>query len=73
MFSLKFISGKYQGGEFPLTPGKQLIIGRSPELELALVEDMVSRKHAKLTVTDDGRVSIEDLGSSNGRRRCAGR
>ena len=66
MFSLKFISGKYQGGEFPLTPGKQLIIGRSPELELALVEDMVSRKHAKLTVTDDGRVSIEDLGSSNG-------
>lgn len=66
MFSLKFISGKYQGGEFPLTPGKQLIIGRSPDLELALVEDMVSRKHAKLTVTDDGRITIEDLGSSNG-------
>ncbi|MBR2980220.1 MAG: FHA domain-containing protein [Myxococcaceae bacterium] len=66
MFSLKFISGKYQGGEFPLTPGKQLIIGRSPELELALVEDMVSRKHAKLTVTGDGRITLEDLGSSNG-------
>lgn len=66
MFSLKFISGKYQGGEFPLIPGKQLIIGRSPDLELALIEDMVSRKHAKLTVTDDGRITLEDLGSSNG-------
>lgn len=66
MYSLKFISGKYQGGEFPLVPGKQHIIGRSPELELALVEDMVSRKHAKLTITDDGRITIEDLGSSNG-------
>lgn len=66
MFSLKFISGKYQGGEFPLTPGKQLIIGRSSELELALIEDMVSRKHARLTVTDDGRITLEDLGSSNG-------
>ncbi len=66
MISLKFISGKYQGGEFPLAPGKQLIIGRSPDLELALIEDMVSRKHAKLTVTDDGRITLEDLGSSNG-------
>ncbi|MDR0965036.1 MAG: FHA domain-containing protein [Myxococcales bacterium] len=66
MFSLKFISGKYQGGEFPLVSGKQLIIGRAPELELALIEDMVSRKHAKLTVTDDGRITLEDLGSSNG-------
>lgn len=66
MYSLKFISGKYQGGEFPLVPGRQHIIGRSPELELALVEDMVSRKHAKLTVMDDGRITIEDLGSSNG-------
>ncbi len=64
-FALKFISGKYQGGEFPLKGDKQLIIGRSSELDMVLVEDMVSRKHAKITITG-GKISIEDLGSTNG-------
>src|SRR3712207_7685536 len=32
---------------------------------MVLVEDMVSRKHAKIT-TDDRTVSIQDLGSTNG-------
>ncbi len=64
-YALKFISGKYQGGEFPLKGDKQLIIGRSSELDIVLVEDMVSRKHAKITITA-GKISIEDLGSTNG-------
>jgi pSer/pThr/pTyr-binding forkhead associated (FHA) protein len=64
-FALKFISGKYQGGEFPLKGDKQLIIGRSSELDMVLVEDMVSRKHAKITLTS-GKITIEDLGSTNG-------
>jgi pSer/pThr/pTyr-binding forkhead associated (FHA) protein len=64
-YALKFISGKYQGGEFPLKPEKQIIVGRSSELDMVLVEDMVSRKHAKITVTG-GKVTIEDLGSTNG-------
>ena len=64
-FALKFISGKYQGGEFPLKNDKQIIIGRSSELDMVLVEDMVSRKHAKIVVTG-GKVTIEDLGSTNG-------
>ncbi len=64
-FALKFISGKYQGGEFPLKVDKQVVIGRSSELDMVLVEDMVSRKHAKITV-GDGRILIEDLGSTNG-------
>jgi pSer/pThr/pTyr-binding forkhead associated (FHA) protein len=64
-FALKFISGKYQGGEFPLKGDKQLVIGRSSELDMVLVEDMVSRKHAKITI-EGGRISIEDLGSTNG-------
>jgi pSer/pThr/pTyr-binding forkhead associated (FHA) protein len=64
-FALKFISGKYQGGEFPLKGDKQLIIGRSSELDIVLVEDMVSRKHAKITL-QAGKISIEDLGSTNG-------
>jgi hypothetical protein len=64
-FALKFISGKYQGGEFPLKMEKQIVIGRSSELDMVLVEDMVSRKHAKITVSA-GKITIEDLGSTNG-------
>ena len=64
-WALRFISGKYQGGEFPLRPHREIVIGRSSELDMVLVEDMVSRKHAKIT-TDDKTVSIQDLGSTNG-------
>ncbi len=62
---LKFISGKYQGGEFPLEMDSEIVIGRSSELDMVLVEDMVSRRHARIT-TFDGEVMIEDLGSVNG-------
>jgi len=64
-FALKFISGKYQGGEFPLKGDRQILIGRSSDLDMVLVEDMVSRKHAKITIAD-GKITIEDLGSTNG-------
>jgi hypothetical protein len=64
-WALRFISGKYQGGEFPLRPHREIIIGRSSDLDMVLVEDMVSRKHAKIT-TDDNVVTIQDLGSTNG-------
>jgi pSer/pThr/pTyr-binding forkhead associated (FHA) protein len=65
LWTLRFISGKYQGGEFPLRPNREIIVGRSSDLDLVLVEDMVSRKHAKI-VTDTKGVSIQDLGSTNG-------
>jgi hypothetical protein len=65
-YALKFISGKYQGGEFPLKAERQIVIGRSSELDMVLVEDMVSRKHARIVVNGTGQISIEDLGSTNG-------
>jgi pSer/pThr/pTyr-binding forkhead associated (FHA) protein len=64
-WALRFISGKYQGGEFPLKMNRQVIIGRSSELDMVLVEDMVSRKHAKISI-GPGKIVIEDLGSTNG-------
>jgi Domain of unknown function (DUF4388)/Inner membrane component of T3SS, cytoplasmic domain len=64
-FALRFISGKYQGGEYPLSDNGEVVIGRSSELDLVLIEDMVSRKHAKLTL-QPGQVTISDLGSTNG-------
>ncbi|WP_373044717.1 DUF4388 domain-containing protein [Vulgatibacter sp.] len=64
-YALKFISGKYQGGEFPLKADKEIVVGRSADLDMVLVEDMVSRKHARL-VSSGGKVVIADLGSTNG-------
>ena len=65
IFALRFISGKYQGGELPLHPGREIIIGRSSDLDMVLVEDMVSRKHAKITTSAE-QIHIQDLGSTNG-------
>src|SRR6202165_3811372 len=64
-FALRFISGKYQGGEYPLQAAGEVVVGRSSELDMVLVEDMVSRKHAKITLAP-GQISIADLGSTNG-------
>ena len=64
-YLLKFISGKYQGGEFPVASDREIVIGRANELDVVLVEDMVSRRHAKISSAHDS-LSIEDLGSTNG-------
>lgn len=62
---LRFISGKYQGGEFPLTEGVPVVVGRSSDLDMVLVEEMVSRRHAHIEMRS-GVVHVEDLGSTNG-------
>src|SRR5471030_582991 len=64
-YVLRFISGKYQGGEFPVAADKQILVGRSSDLDMVLVEDMVSRKHARIAMQTD-QIWIEDLGSTNG-------
>jgi len=64
-FALRFISGKDQGGEYPLGEMGELVIGRSSDLDMVLIEDMVSRKHAKITLAP-GQITISDLGSTNG-------
>ena len=64
-YALRFISGKYQGGEFPLVKGREIVIGRSSELDMVLIEDMVSRRHASIGLNGD-EISIADVGSTNG-------
>lgn len=64
-YALRFISGKYQGGEFPLRMNREIIIGRSSDLDMVLVEDMVSRRHAKISTTES-EIYIQDMGSTNG-------
>jgi hypothetical protein len=63
--ALRFISGKYQGGEFPLGQSQEIIVGRASDLDMVLVEDMVSRRHARIAV-NESQIVIEDLGSTNG-------
>lgn len=64
-FALRFLSGKYQGGEFPLPADRHVVIGRASDLDMVLVEDMVSRRHAKISPVD-GALMIQDMGSTNG-------
>ena len=51
--ALRFISGKYQGGEFPLPDSGEIVIGRSRDADVVLIgDDRVSRQHARLRFTD---------------------
>ena len=63
--ALRFISGKYKGGEYLLKEGKEVVVGRSSELDIVLMEDMVSRRHATLVQRGD-KIHVEDRGSTNG-------
>src|SRR6188768_334019 len=62
---LRFLTGKYADSELGLIVGETLEIGRNAELGLVLVEEMVSRLHARLTVFQEG-VVLENLSSTNG-------
>lgn len=64
-YVMRFIGGKYEGGVVHLPEAGEVGIGRAQELEICLVEDMVSRHHAKLEVHAD-KVILTDLGSTNG-------
>jgi hypothetical protein len=44
---------------------REITIGRASELDMVLIEDMVSRRHAKIQ-TLEGQVVITDIGSTNG-------
>ena len=63
--ALRFISGKYQGGEFPIEDARPIVVGRSSDLDMVLVEEMVSRRHAQIEMRE-GVITIQDLGSTNG-------
>lgn len=52
------------GGRFGLVVGEN-VIGRDPDAEVSLDDTTVSRRHARIVVSDGGAV-IEDLGSKNG-------
>jgi diguanylate cyclase (GGDEF)-like protein len=52
-------------GEMYRIEKDQVVVGRGDKVDLRLVDDGISREHARLT-KDDGRIVLEDLGSTNG-------
>jgi pSer/pThr/pTyr-binding forkhead associated (FHA) protein len=60
---LLVVEGPDAGRRFQLGP--QTVIGRDPTAAVSLDDVEVSRRHAIISF-EDGRVSVEDLGSSNG-------
>ena len=64
-YTFEFLSGKYEGGRFRFPEQKSFSIGRESQADFVLVEEMVSRLHARITVNEE-HVLVEDIGSSNG-------
>jgi two-component system, cell cycle response regulator len=62
--TLVVLSGSNVGEMYRLEKD-QMVIGRGDKVDLRLVDDGISREHARL-VKDEGRVVLEDLGSTNG-------
>lgn len=62
---LRFLAGRYQGGSVPLEPGRELSIGRVPDADLSLPDELTSRHHARIAWEGDA-PAVEDLGSTNG-------
>ncbi|MDE3055584.1 MAG: type III secretion system inner membrane ring subunit SctD [Verrucomicrobiota bacterium] len=66
-FLLKVISGPNTGAEIGLDRNKSYTLGKDPHLcEIVFQDVSVSRKHAKISVSAEGSVEIEDLESKNG-------
>ncbi|MFI1437591.1 FHA domain-containing protein [Streptomyces fructofermentans] len=64
---LRVVAGPDAGGVH-LLHGGRIDIGRSADADVPLDDPDVSRLHCAVTVSADGRVSVADLGSTNGTR-----
>ncbi|MEV0440152.1 FHA domain-containing protein [Streptomyces spectabilis] len=62
---LHVVAGPDAGGVH-LLHGGQIRVGRSAQADVPLDDPDVSRLHCAVTLAPDGRVTVEDLGSTNG-------
>jgi CheY-like chemotaxis protein len=46
--------------------GRDAVLGRGPEAEVQLVDDGISRRHARIVRAANGGFELQDLGSTNG-------
>ncbi len=59
------IAGKAIGKMYKLA-GEEMVIGRSPDAQVFLDDDGVSRRHARIERTDEGGLRLVDMHSTNG-------
>lgn len=64
-WALRFLSGPHAGSQLALQGRTEFVFGRGREADVMLAEDLVSRRHAVLSLAGDA-PSICDLGSTNG-------
>ena len=50
----------------PFADERAVTVGRSKECDIQLADAMVSRLHARISLTPDGEILVRDLDSSNG-------
>ncbi|NSW53885.1 MAG: FHA domain-containing protein [Anaerolineae bacterium] len=62
---LQYHHGNGVWEEICLLPG-ETIIGRAEDADLRLYDPQVSRRHARLTLAENGTATVMDLGSANG-------
>ena len=66
-FILKVLSGPNTGAEFAMQKSRSYIIGTDVSGADIIFNDLsVSRHHARLSITDDAEIFVEDLDSRNG-------
>lgn len=66
---LKVVGGPNNGAEFSMQSGSSYIIGTDPNTcDIVFYDNSVSRQHAKINVSQDDKLVIEDLRSRNGTR-----
>ena len=64
-YTFEFLSGKYEGGRFRFPNQTSFSIGRDAKADFVLVEEMVSRFHAEISIKEEA-ILVADSGSSNG-------
>ncbi len=63
---LTVVSGPSTGRVHSLLEQPVTVLGRGKEADLRLDDGGASRAHARVSVGEDGRVTLEDMGSTNG-------
>jgi diguanylate cyclase (GGDEF)-like protein len=64
---LLVLTGPQFGEVFDLAPGEELLIGRSPDAQIRIQDEGVSRRHATIVAgTGAGDARLADAGSANG-------
>lgn len=67
MWTLESAPAEGRGGyTFRITAGAVRTVGRAVRADFIVDAPLVSRFHCRLTASGDGRLLVEDLGSTNG-------